>query len=261
MKRQPLGSGKVWAAMAVTLLLGGCDFFRERLATYNLSIKDTPETTRSKPAASRSAAVSGPAVRGAVPRSHDTREASKEPATPTTNSAPQASAATTTPPAEGEKPVSYGYKPSEPPPATASPTAPPAASPRKPDEQQAPPSRMTMGAIGLPRSTDPAKPETDARAISYHLLEEGRRLFMIGRVIDARARLYAGIDSSMPEVILTLARSFDPFYLKQLDTSDGTPNIERAISLYERAIEQGAAGAKQDLERIKGEQRGPATRH
>jgi hypothetical protein len=260
MGRKPFGSGKTWAALAVALLLGGCDYFRERLTGQNLSIKDTREATGGKPAPSRSAAAGVTPARGVAMRSPDMREAAKEPATPATatqTTAIEASGKAALPTAE--VPKSYGYKPSEP--ATTAPGIAPAAEPpATPDEQKAPSSRLSMGAIGLPRSPDSPKPDTDAKAISYHLLEEGRRLFLIGRVIDARARLYAGIDSSTPDVMLTLARTFDPFYLRQLDTSDGTPNVERAISLYERAKEQGSTDAGRDLERIK-KDRGAPPRH
>ncbi|MFM9942921.1 MAG: hypothetical protein ACKVP7_25905 [Hyphomicrobiaceae bacterium] len=82
-------------------------------------------------------------------------------------------------------------------------------------------------------------------------LEEGRALFAAGKVIEARKRFIAALNGPIPEALLALARSFDTFYLSQLARSDGAPDMNRALTLYERAAERGALEAPADLERIK----------
>ena len=81
-------------------------------------------------------------------------------------------------------------------------------------------------------------------------LEEGRKLFKAGSVVDARRRFIAAMNGPIPEALLALARSFDTFYLSQLPSSDGAPDMKRAQTLYERAIERGASEAQGDLERL-----------
>ncbi len=55
----------------------------------------------------------------------------------------------------------------------------------------------------------------------------------------------------MPEVLLALARSYDTYYLSRLPTADAAPDMQRALVLYERAVERGAIEANADLERTR----------
>ena len=83
------------------------------------------------------------------------------------------------------------------------------------------------------------------------LLEEGRALFAVGQVVEARKRFISALNGPIPEALLALARSFDTFYLSQLPVTDGAPDMQRSQTLYERAVERGAPEATVDLQRIR----------
>ncbi len=83
------------------------------------------------------------------------------------------------------------------------------------------------------------------------LLLEGQRLFDQGRVLDARRRFIAAMNGPVPEVLLALARSYDTYYLSRLPIADAAPDMQRALVLYERAVERGAIEANADLERTR----------
>jgi hypothetical protein len=98
-----------------------------------------------------------------------------------------------------------------------------------------------------------AKPDRaaeDSRMITAELLAEGRRLFGLGMVIEARKRLFAAMDGAKPDVFLALARTFDVHYLSGLQKPDGAPDMDRAMALYRKAAEQGAREALEDIARI-----------
>lgn len=86
--------------------------------------------------------------------------------------------------------------------------------------------------------------------ITAELLAEGRRLFGLGMVIEARKRLFAAMDGAKPDVFLALARTFDVHYLSGLQKPDGAPDMDRAMALYRKAAEQGAREALEDIARI-----------
>ena len=121
------------------------------------------------------------------------------------------------------------------------PPAPPAAVP--PPTENAPPADKRGAAPRVPKEI------ADHRAAELQL-EEGRKLFSSGSVVDARKRFISAMTGPIPEALLALARSFDTFYLSQLPSSDGAADMKRAQTLYERAVERGSAEAQADLERL-----------
>jgi hypothetical protein len=84
------------------------------------------------------------------------------------------------------------------------------------------------------------------------MLAEGLALFEQGKVVQARRRFVAAMNGPVPEVMLALARSYDTYYLSRLPTSDAAPDMQRALILYERALERGAGEAAPDLARTRG---------
>lgn len=83
------------------------------------------------------------------------------------------------------------------------------------------------------------------------LLTEGRALFEEGRVVEARRRFIAAMNGPLPDVLLALARTYDTYYLSRLPRSDAAPDMQRALVLYERAVERGAVEANEDLKRTR----------
>ena len=94
-------------------------------------------------------------------------------------------------------------------------------------------------------------PVDDPTAVA-EMLAEGLKLFEDGKVVEARRRFVAAMNGPVPEVLLALARSYDTYYLSRLSTADGAPDMQRALVLYERALERGAKDAEPDLERTRG---------
>jgi len=121
------------------------------------------------------------------------------------------------------------------------PPAPPATVPAP--AETAPPTEKRGAAPRVPKEV------ADLRAAEMQL-DEGRKLFASGSVVDARKRFISAMTGPIPEALLSLARSFDTFYLSQLPSSDGAPDMKRAQTLYERAIERGATEAQADLDRL-----------
>jgi len=91
----------------------------------------------------------------------------------------------------------------------------------------------------------------DDPAAVAEMLAEGQTLFDQGKVVQARRRFVAAMGGPVPEVLLALARSYDTYYLSRLPTSDGAPDMQRALVLYERALERGAKEAAPDIERTR----------
>ncbi len=71
-----------------------------------------------------------------------------------------------------------------------------------------------------------------------------------GRVLQAREHLLANISLAPSEILHELGKTFDPFYLTKLPTSDVIASPKQAVSLYREALKYGANGASQDLERL-----------
>jgi hypothetical protein len=84
------------------------------------------------------------------------------------------------------------------------------------------------------------------------LLEEGRMLFRNGEVLAARERYVAALSAPLPEVLLELARTYDPNYLDRLPKADADADIDRARALYEQAATLGSKAAETDLTRLQG---------
>jgi hypothetical protein len=84
------------------------------------------------------------------------------------------------------------------------------------------------------------------------MLAAGQSLFGQGKVVQARRLVVAAVTGPVPAVLLALARSYDTYYLSRLPTADGAPDMQRALVLYERALERGAKDAASDLERTRG---------
>ena len=219
--------GKLIVVATAAALLGGCAL-RGEVASGHGSIKDGPVARAGgKPVRVAGVAYSRPVVKKAVVR----RAAAKQGgAAAKAEAAPRAAAVAVAAPKAETQVVGKGAL------ATASVTEPePAVAPAE-------------------RPADRAKrtrSDNDARTVSLQLLAEGQRLFAIGKVMEARRRYFAAMDGPVPEVLLSLARSFDTHYLSRLQNPDGAPDMTRALALYERAAERGSAEANADLARIR----------
>jgi hypothetical protein len=110
----------------------------------------------------------------------------------------------------------------------------------------------TASAAPTTPTTEPPLPPVDEPAAVAEMLKDGLALFEEGKVVQARRRFVAAMNGPVPEVLLALARSYDTYYLSRLPTSDAAPDMQRALVLYERALERGAAEAAPDLERTRG---------
>ncbi len=102
-----------------------------------------------------------------------------------------------------------------------------------------------------PPAADAPLPPVDDPSVVAKYLEEGMVLFEEGKVLQARRRFVAAMNGPVPQVMLALARSYDTYYLSRLPASDAAPDMQRALVLYERALERGAEAAA-DLERTRG---------
>ena len=82
-------------------------------------------------------------------------------------------------------------------------------------------------------------------------MEEARGLFQAGDVLKARERLQTAGTSSTnarnPDLLLELARTYDPNYLDRLPKKDATANAALARALYEQAAQFGSSAAAFDL--------------
>ena len=103
-------------------------------------------------------------------------------------------------------------------------------------------------ASGQP-ADQPAGPE--AGSANARLLEQGRNLFVAGKVLEARKRFIAALNGLSPNATLALARTFDTYYLSRLPATDGAPDMQRAVQLYQSAVERGSVDARIDLERTR----------
>ena len=137
--------------------------------------------------------------------------------------------------------------------------APPAARPVAPPITQptiqpvTPPPARTSSAQPLtapiqPRTTPP--PAAERKPSGSQLLEEGRSLFRSGEVLAARERYVAALNAPLPEVLLELARTYDPNYLAKLAKADADADVERARALYEQSMTLGSQAAQADLARL-----------
>ncbi len=83
------------------------------------------------------------------------------------------------------------------------------------------------------------------------LIEQGRNFFLAGKVLEARKRFILALNGLSPDATLALARTFDTYYLSRLASSDGAPDMQRAVQLYQSAVERGSVDARIDLERTR----------
>ena len=129
------------------------------------------------------------------------------------------------------------------------------------------PVRNPATASGAPLAIAPATAQPDAgadpaaplapsaaeqqSATFARLLAQGRQLFEAGKVLEARKRFIAALNGLSPAATLALARTFDTFYLSKLSAPDGAPDMQRALQLYQSALERGSADAKPDLDRTR----------
>jgi len=117
----------------------------------------------------------------------------------------------------------------------------------------------TSAAIAVPAapSNDAARADQPAagvkdEATANRLLGEGQSLFEAGQVQEARRIFMTATAGPVPGVMLALGRSYDTYYLSRLPKSDAAPDMQRALVLYERAVDVGATDAMADLERTRG---------
>ena len=98
----------------------------------------------------------------------------------------------------------------------------------------------------------PASAATAAAAsVAAKAIEEARALFQSGEVVKARERLRAATNSSgqgrHPDLLLELARTYDPNYLDRLAKKDVTAEPALAKALYEQAVSMGSSAAAFDM--------------
>lgn len=134
------------------------------------------------------------------------------------------------------------------PPPTIKKTSEPDAAPAEAKQKETIPAATPKPANG----PEPPLPPVDDPAAVATMLSEGLALFDEGKVVQARRRFVAAMNGPVPDVLLALARSYDTYYLSRLSTADGAPDMQRALVLYERALERGAKDAAADLERTRG---------
>ena len=127
----------------------------------------------------------------------------------------------------------------------------------------APPPRASVAIVPTPAPPPPPAPApitpsveqplpaVEDAAGSAKMLSEGQSLFDSGKVLQARRRFIAAMNGPNPEVLLALGRTYDTYYLSRLPASDAAPDMQRALVLYERALERGANSATGDLERTR----------
>ncbi len=212
---------RVWGCCLVLALAasGGCA--RDGAYVPQRSLKDTPEPSAATlPAGPRARSASRPVVKRILPRSAAKTEAPQAPVRSAT-AAPLA-------PQPAPAPIEAPAKTGAPQQVTPAPKAPPSAS----SAQQA-------------RRPPISGPQ---------LLEEGRMLFKSGEVLAARERYVAALSTPLPDVLLELARTYDPNYLDRLPKTDADADLERARAraLYEQATSLGSKLAEQDLARLQG---------
>ncbi|MGE0697746.1 MAG: hypothetical protein AB7O57_01490 [Hyphomicrobiaceae bacterium] len=217
--------GPAAVLLAVCALgLGACRHVDEAASESYGSLKDhvaAPGHAKvaPKPAKAKAAAVEAPAKMAAAP---------KAPAAVVPAAAPAVASATVTP--------SAVVKPAAPPAAAVAPAATP------------PPAAQAATAVV---ATPPA-PKAEDPVLVKTALSEGRALFDAGKVMQARRRFIEAMSTSNPEIVHALGRTYDTYYLTRLPTADGAPDMQRALVLYERAVERGASGASPDAERTRG---------
>lgn len=140
----------------------------------------------------------------------------------------------------------------------AAPVAVATAEPAKPIAVVQQTSEVAPLATSSSSASSPATPvalplsHVDDEATATTMLLDGQTLFDAGKVVEARRLFMAAISSPVPEIVLALGRSYDTYYLSRLPASDAAPDMQRALVLYERAMERGAANAAADLERTRG---------
>jgi hypothetical protein len=143
--------------------------------------------------------------------------------------------------------------------ASAEPAVPPATAADTPEVEpkgpQVLPKAPATGATAIvtqpPAGAEPPLPAVDDPDAVKALLAEGKALFDEGKVVQARRRFVAAINGPIPEALLALARTYDTYYLSRLPAVDAAPDMQRALVLYERALERGAADAAADLDRTR----------
>ena len=134
--------------------------------------------------------------------------------------------------------------------AAAAPPAPPPPAAEAPSRTSTP--QQLAPAPKAPPSAASVQPARRPPISGPQLLEEGRLLFKSGEVLAARERYVAALSAPLPDVLLELARTYDPNYLDRLPKSDADADLERARALYEQASSLGSKLAEQDLSRLQG---------
>jgi hypothetical protein len=127
----------------------------------------------------------------------------------------------------------------------------PPAKPSQPPPQAAPVSASPSIAPGSASAVEQPLPPVDDPTAAAKMFSDGQALFDAGKVVQARRLFIAAMNGPLPDVMLALARSYDTYYLSRLPTSDAAPDMQRALVLYERALERGATNAAADLERTR----------
>ena len=131
-------------------------------------------------------------------------------------------------------------------PSTAGPVAAAPASPKPAPFATTPGPAAAAPATPIVNGTTAAEREASGR-----LVAEGQQLFLDGKVVEARRRFIAALNGLSPEATLALARSFDTHYLYKLAKSDGAPDMQRAMQLYQSAVQRNAKDAQEDLDRVR----------
>lgn len=109
----------------------------------------------------------------------------------------------------------------------------------------------TSGSQIIAGAAQPTNATTDQPMSSQRLIAEGQGLLAAGRVIEARTRFVTAMNAQSAEATLALARSYDTFYLVHLQSSDGAPDMQRALQLYAVAAQRNVPEADADLRRVR----------
>ncbi len=237
-----------WGVVAAALIaLAGCG--APRHYEERGSIKDTVAAPKPVKAAAKARATTAKRkpVR-AKPRASSAAKprpkAMAAPAIATPKSSASERMAMTVAPVTAEPPA---------PPRTAPPSRPalPVGPPPSIPPPAAEPAAPAAPAPAAPRQVAPKQAAPDG-ANGTRLLAEGRALFQTGEVLAAREKYVAALTAPLPDVLLELARTYDPNYLDRLPKSDADADVDRARALYEQAAALGAPGAQEDLQRLQG---------
>jgi TPR repeat protein len=82
------------------------------------------------------------------------------------------------------------------------------------------------------------------------LLRRGHDLLQTGDIAAARLALRRAANAGNAEAALTLGKTYDPVFLKEMGVLGFAPDAEKARIWYQRATEYGSSEAPQQIDRL-----------